>query len=153
VVSGPSNGQISDFSASRGTLTYTPEPGFGGKDSFSYRASNPAGMSKPATATIEVISNDFRFGKVKKNKRKGTAKLTVKVPGPGELDLAKTKKVKQKDKRADAVGQEKLRIKPRRAAKQKLAAQGKAKVNAKVTYTPHGGSPNTEDKKIKLVKR
>ena len=97
--------------------------------------------------------NDFSFGKVKKNKRKGTAKLTVKVPGAGELDLAKTKKVKADDESAEDAGKEKLSIKPKGKAKKKLNTKGKAKVKAEVTYTPAGGSPNTEDKEIKLVKR
>jgi hypothetical protein len=98
-------------------------------------------------------ANDFSFGKVKRNKRKGTAKLTVRVPGAGELDLAKTKKVKADDEAAEDAGKEKLSIKPRRKAKKKLNAKGRAKVKANVTYTPDGGTPNTEDKKIKLVKR
>jgi hypothetical protein len=98
-------------------------------------------------------SNDFTFGKVKRNKRKGTAKLTVNVPGPGELELAKTKKVKPDDEPAEDAGKEKLAIKPKGKAKKKLNTKGKAKVKASVTYTPDGGSPNTEDKKIKLVKR
>jgi hypothetical protein len=48
-------------------------------------------------------ANDFSFGKVQKNKRKGTAKLTVTVPGTGELDLAKTKKVKPDEERPRAM--------------------------------------------------
>ena len=101
-----------------------------------------------------VISNEFSFGKVKKNKRKGTAKLTVKnLPGPGELRLAKTKKVKGKEKTADEAGKEKLPIKPKGKAKKKLNRTGKAKVKAKVTYTPDGGEPNTKKKRLKLKKR
>jgi hypothetical protein len=97
--------------------------------------------------------NEFSFGKAKKNKRKGTAKLTVNVPCPGELDLAKTKKVKPDDESADAEGAEKLRIKPKGKAKRKLRKKGKAKVKAEVTYTPIGGEPNTQIKKLKLKKR
>jgi hypothetical protein len=98
-------------------------------------------------------SNEFSFGKVKKNKRKGTAKLTVNVPGRGELDLAKTHRVKPGDETADAAGKEKLVVESRRRARKKLNADGKAKVNPKVTYAPDGGGPNTKRKKIKLVKR
>jgi len=98
-------------------------------------------------------SNDFSFGKVKKNKKRGTAKLTVNVPGGGELELDKTKKVKADDESAEDAGKEKLSIKPKGKAKKKLNTKGKAKVKANVTYTPDGGSPNTEDKKIKLKKR
>ena len=108
---------------------------------------------QPPPPSEPPASNDFSFGKVKKNKRKGTAKLTLKVPGPGELELAKTKKVRGDDDSADEAGKEKLSIKPKGKAKKRLNNKGKAKVKANVTYTPTGGSPNTEDKKIKLVKR
>jgi virginiamycin B lyase len=95
----------------------------------------------------------FSFDKVKRNGRKGTAKLTVKVPGPGELELAKTKKVKPDDESAEDAGKEKLAIKPRGKAKEKLNTKGKAKVKAEVTYTPDGGEPNTQSKRVRLVKR
>jgi hypothetical protein len=98
-------------------------------------------------------SNDFSFGKVKKNKREGRAKLTVNVPGGGDLVLAKTQKVRAAGERAEVAGTVKLPIKPKGKAKKKLNDKGKAKVKANVTYTPDGGTPNTEDKKIKLVKR
>ena len=97
-------------------------------------------------------ANDFSFGKVNKNKKKGTAKLTVEVPAPGELDLAKTKKVKA-DEGAITPGGAFVSIKPRGKVKKKLNNEGKAKVKAILTYTRTGGSPNTKDKKIKLVKR
>ena len=107
-------------------------------------------------------SNDFSFGKLKRNKKRGTAKLPVEVPGPGEVELAKTKKVKpdteQLKAAAAATAQEggieaKLTIKPKGKAKKKLNRKGKAKVKAKVTYTPDGGEPNTQSKRVGLKKR
>jgi hypothetical protein len=38
-----------------GSLTYTPDPGFTGEDTFSYLASDGAAHSTPATAVIDVI--------------------------------------------------------------------------------------------------
>lgn len=61
--------------------------------------------------------------------------------------------MKPDEELVEAAGKEKLSIKPKGKAKKKLNTKGKAKVKAKVTYTPDGGSPNTEDKKIKLRKR
>jgi lysophospholipase L1-like esterase len=98
-------------------------------------------------------SNDFSFGNAKKNKRKGTARLTVNVSGPGAVDLAKTKKMKADGELAEVAGIEKLAVRPRRKAKTKLAATGKAKIKAIVTYTPHGGEPNTQTKRLRLIKR
>ena len=98
-------------------------------------------------------SNHFRFGGVRVNKKRGSAKLTVNVAGPGELKLAKTGNTKRKHKRARESGKEKLSVEAKGKAKKKLNQNGRAKVKAKVTYTPDGGEPNTESKKIKLVER
>jgi hypothetical protein len=106
-------------------------------------------------AVDALFSNEFGFGKVKKNTRKGTAKLTVKVPGPGDLEL-RGNGVKKASRDAPRAGKLKLAVKPIGTAKQKLSQTGEAKLRAEVTYTPDGGTPdtpNTEDKKIKLVKR
>ena len=53
---------------------------------------------------------------------------------------------------AEAAGEQKLIVKARGGAKKKLNADGKAKVDPKVTFTPDGGEPNTERKRIKLIK-
>jgi plastocyanin len=112
----------------------------------------PPGPPPPEPPSVEP-SNDFSFGQVTKNKRTGTAKLTVNVPGTGELNLAKTKKLKADEEAVEAAGNEKLAIKPKGKAKKRLNTKGKAKVKVEVTFAPDGGTPNTEDKKIKLVKR
>jgi hypothetical protein len=117
------------------------------------RAQPGAGCGIAVDALGPPPSNDFRFAQAKKNRRKGTAKLAVVVPGPGELDLAKTGKVKPDEETAEAAGREKLSIKPTRKAKKQLAAKGKAKVKTEVTYTPDGGEPNTQSKRIKLKRR
>ena len=51
-----------------------------------------------------------------------------------------------------AAGKVKLPIKPRGEAK-KLNRKGTAKVEAEVTYTPDGGEPNTQTRRVRLVKR
>ena len=104
---------------------------------------------------VDALSlDDFSFGKVKKNQGKGIAKLTVKVPDAGELDLAETKKVEaDDDKFAVAAGTAKLLVKPNGKARKKLDKKGKVTVKAKVTYTPDGGEPYTKSKKITLLER
>ena len=72
----------------------------------------------PAGVAVDALRS-FSFGKVKRNKKKGTAKLTVKVPGPGEVELAENERVKPKRKQAEAAGKVKLPIKPRRKAKKR----------------------------------
>jgi predicted outer membrane repeat protein len=109
---------------------------------------------------LQLASNQFSFGKVKRNLRKGTAKLTVKVPGPGILKLRGRGLKPQRapgaalaSKVVSAAGKVKLMIKSKGRKRRKLNRTGKVKVKAKVTYTPTGGNPNTKTKKIKLKKR
>ena len=83
---------------------------------------------------------NFSLGKLKKDKKKGTAKLTVEVPAPGGIALAQTKKLKGAEVRAEAAGEVQLPIKPRGKAKKKLAEHGKVKVGVEVTYTPTAAS-------------
>jgi len=140
------------------TATYTPNQGFSGTDSFTVKVRDELAFgSDRATVTVNVQpqgpgggDNDFTFGKVKKNAKKGTAKLTVNVPGAGDVELAKSKKVKGAEKRARSEGSVKLAVKPKGKAKEKLADTGKAKVKAEVTYTPDGGDPSTKSKRVKL---
>jgi len=60
LVSGPANGSLSGFNAATGAVTYTPNAGFTGLDSFSYRAINgppsdpDAVSSTNATVTFQV---------------------------------------------------------------------------------------------------
>jgi streptogramin lyase len=108
-------------------------------------------------------SNAFSFGKVKRNKRRGTATLTVEVPGPGTLSLsgkglvpgsASAASVRRAAaKVVSAASQVQLRVISKGRKKRALNRKGKVKVNAKITYTPTGGSPNTQSRLIKLIKR
>ena len=54
IVSGPAHGSLGVIDQAHGTLTYTPDAGFAGADSFTYQATNVAGPSAVATVTVEV---------------------------------------------------------------------------------------------------
>jgi virginiamycin B lyase len=115
---------------------------------------SPAGgCGLAADALGPPPSNEFRFAKLKRNKRKGTVKLTMNVAGPGELDLDKTRRINADEESAEASGKEKLSVKARRKARKQLSRNGKAKVKARVTFTPEGGEPRTKSKRVKLIKR
>ena len=62
-------------------------------------------------------------------------------------------KVRGAETRVGGEDKVKLQIEPKGQAKEKLDKKGKATVKAKVTYTPEGGAPYTESRKINLVKR
>jgi hypothetical protein len=110
-----------------------------------------------------VALDDFLYGepqqspqllrKPKLNKDRGTAKLRALVPGAGEIELRKSKKLKRSVEEPEEAGPVTLSIKPKGAAKEKLEDTGRAKVKVKVTYTPTGGEPSNESKKVKLKQR
>ena len=132
---GPTNGTVTPEVSQvvPASITYTPNPGFSGTDTLTIRSFDAVTFGdRNGTVAVNVTrpgggnngqnpSNEFSFGKSKKNKRKGTAKLTVNVPGPGEVELSKTGKVKPATERAGSQGQVKLLVKPRGKAKAKLA--------------------------------
>jgi hypothetical protein len=102
-------------------------------------------LADPAAAPP---SNEFSIGKVKLNKRKGTATLAVEVPGPGEVELG-GKDLKGQRKTTGG-GTVKLAIKPKGQAKKKLKKIGRAAVKAEVTYAPDGGDAGEKTKTVKL---
>lgn len=101
-------------------------------------------------------TNTFTLGGITRNKKKGTATLTVNVPNPGELALS-GKGVKRASaagaviaKEVTAAGEVKLLIKTKGRKRTKLNETGKVKVSFRVTYTPTGGDPSTLSRKLKL---
>jgi virginiamycin B lyase len=104
-------------------------------------------------ASPEGVAVNFSPGKLNRNKKKGTALMTVEVPASGGVALAQTKQLKGAEVRAEAVGEVQLPIKPRGRAKEKLAEKGKVKVKAEVTYTPDGGEPEAQIATLRLIKR
>jgi NHL repeat len=118
--------------------------------------SPPCPPPTPATKP----SNAFSFGKLKRNRKRGTAVLSVSVPDGGTILLGGKGLVQQRplgsaaaSKTVSAAGTVKLRIKSKGAKKRKLNHAGKVKVKAVVTFTPTGGDPNSQTKKITLIKK
>ena len=104
-------------------------------------------------------SNVIALGKPKANKANGTATLSVTVPGAGVLTL-QGKGVKGQrqgaaglsvTKPVSGAGKVKLKVKAKGKTLKKLKANGKVTVKVTVTFTPTGGTPRSETKKVKLV--
>jgi hypothetical protein len=98
----------------------------------------------------------FTLGAITRNKKKGTATITVTVPNPGDLSgSGKGAKVAAGATISKAVtpGAATLVVRAKGKKKRKLNETGKVKLNVAVTYTPTGGSPNTQTTKVKLKKK
>ena len=97
-----------------------------------------------------VPLNTISVGKATLDKTKGTAKLSVTVPGSGALTLS-GKGVKGQAVQASGAGGRKLTIKAKGRTLDKLKENGTVKVSVTVTFTPTGGFPRAATKKVKLV--
>ncbi|HEY5977198.1 MAG TPA: hypothetical protein VIT85_05030 [Solirubrobacterales bacterium] len=107
-------------------------------------ATNAAGSTVQTTAPVAI----FKTGKLKLNKAKGTAKLTVELPAEkGSLKLA-AKGFEGVSK--EASGKAIVLVKPKGARKAKLADKGKLKAVVKLTYTPPDGAAATLRKRLTL---
>lgn len=107
---------------------------------------------KPPPPTPATPSNAITLGKPKLNKKKGTARQPVTLPGPGTLTLTGNGVVEQTTS-PTAAGTVNLLVKARGKRKKKLTNAGKVKMNITVTFTPTGGTPGSQNKKLVLKKR
>ena len=138
-----------------------PSPSGSSCDIGAFESPLATPQGPPVNPPVTPPSNVFTFGKLKLNKKKGTATLAVTVPGPGELALGgkdikpqrPLESARRSTKPVAAAGETTLTVKPKGKAKKKLKKKGKAKLKATVTFTPTGGSPNAQDKTIKLKRK
>jgi len=96
-----------------------------------------------------AVANEVKVKKTKLNKKKGTATLQVKVPGPGSLTLTGDSLAKS-SAAPTAASTVKLKVKPKGKLKKKLKKKGKLTAKAKIKFMPTGGEPATEKAKVKL---
>jgi tripartite motif-containing protein 71 len=94
-------------------------------------------------------ANEFEIGKAKLNKRRGTAKVPVDVPGPGELTL-KGKGVKRQRLSAGDAGRKILKAIPLVRLRRDLEEDGRERVTLTITFTPVGGEANSESRRLLL---
>jgi hypothetical protein len=96
-----------------------------------------------AVAVQSIPSNNFTIGKLKLNRKNGTAKLKVTVPGPGKLTAVdvkkKGKRIKSTVTAATAAGVAILKLKPTSKGRKTLENEGRLHFKVRVSFTPTGG--------------
>ena len=135
-----------------------------GRANLKGTGSNPGFVSGPTGVCLVAAapSNKVTFGTTSRNKKKGTAKLTGKVSGPGLVQVANTPAtasaaaptVKTVGLTLGAAGSFTLPVKPKGKAAKALKKKGKTKVKVFVTFIPAGvaGVANPVKREITLVK-
>jgi hypothetical protein len=116
---------------------------------------NAAGGDGSDIGAVEVQpSNAFKLGKLKRNKKKGTAKQLVILPLPDAGSVTITGKgLKTKTRQVTGAPKVKLPVIAKGKKRKALNRSGKAKFKAKVTYSPTGNVAKTLKRKLKLLKR
>ncbi len=138
--------------------------GGGGGSSLVPPAGSQIVVAAGTPPQVQISYTPLSFGKLRRNKHKGTATLSVNVPGPGTLTLTGKGLVKQRSvgafravkaaaKSVIAARRVKLTVRSKGKKKRKLNRTGKVAAKAKVTFTRTNGVPLTKAKRIKLVKR
>jgi hypothetical protein len=157
----------------------TPGSGAIGRANINGASPNPTlitGVSQPSLLAA-APSNKITVNSVSKNKKKGTAAIDAKVPGPGQVTLNQTSAppdvnavaagVKQVGLTITQASSFKLAVKPtgktakklnkqiKKQLKKKRKAKAKASVTVFIHFVPTGvaGVPNTEQLKVTLVKQ
>ena len=125
-----------------------PPPSDGASGTFFPASGNRVNVK----AEVEV-SNAFSLGAVSRNKKKGTATITVDGTGPGTFSLGGKGLKGQQASLGNVAGTVSIPVIATGKAKKKLRSQGKAKVNPSVTFTPDGGAANTQSARVKLIKK
>ena len=150
-----------------------------GRANINGASPNPRLVTGPSSPLLLAAapSNKITVNSIKKKKKKGTATINAKVPGPGQVTLNQTSSpqdvnavaagVKQVGLTITGASSFKLAVKPtgktakklNRQIKKQLKKKRKAKAKANVTvfihFVPAGvaGVPNTEQVTITLVKK
>jgi len=122
--------------------------------------STPFGPDTGSALDIEAVfvpNNSFTLGATTRNKKRGTATISVNLPNAGELvgsgKGAKVARAAGTSKAVTGPGLVALRIKAEGKMQRKLNDTGKVQLNVLITYTPTNGNPAAQSVKVKLIKR
>ena len=111
---------------------------------------NHAGSTVQNAAGISV----YKVGKATLNKKKGTATVTLEVPGAGDGDpFGQEGRQAEPEALAASAGKVKLLVKAKGKAKKTLGRKGKVKIKATVGFAPPGGSAASQTVKVTLKKK
>jgi hypothetical protein len=116
---------------------------------------NAAGGDGSDIGAVELQPDSaFKLGKLKRNKKKGTAKQVVILPLPDAGSVTvKGKGMKTKTRQVTGVAKVKLPVVSKGKKRKALSRSGKAKIKVKITYAPTGNALKTLKRKLKLLKR
>jgi ABC-type phosphate transport system substrate-binding protein len=118
---------------------------------------SPSGGGGSAPPPVVKPANNFTLPRKSISSKTGGATISVKLPGPGQLEMVGTAKVGKKQIKvgrtvlsAGKAGTFSLQLKASAAAKKQLRKKGSLKVSLELTFTPTGGDENSSKSSIVL---
>jgi CSLREA domain-containing protein len=99
------------------------------------------------------VSNNFTFGKLTLNKKRGIAILRVRVPVAGRVILLRTPRVRRAVRNPAGRRVVRLPVRARGKFRKRLLRTGRVRVRARVRFRPAGSVPRTKSRMVRLVKR
>ncbi len=142
-------GKLYVANGQEGTISRMNPDGTDAEPTIVTHAGQPAGIAVDALATPP---GELAVGKLKRDKRKGTAKLTVTVNGPGTVALEGAG-MKAATAQATTAGEVTLPVKAKGSKRKALKRKGKVKLTAEIGFVPTAGTPDGETAKLKLVRK
>jgi DNA-binding beta-propeller fold protein YncE len=113
-------------------------------------STNPRAIAA-GTGPAPSSSRQFRLGKLRRNKRRGTARLHVKVRDRGKLSMS-GRGVRRVTKRPRRARKLTLRVAPRSKLKRRLVRTGAARTRLAVGFDPKAGERAVKHRRVKLVR-
>lgn len=98
----------------------------------------------PTSSEPEDPSNEFTVGKL------DGMTLELNVASPGEATVADAAKRLKPSSAKGGPGELRIKLRLTKPAKQTLKEDGKVRVEARITFTPDGGSPNTRTQRLRI---
>jgi hypothetical protein len=130
--------------------TWLDPPSNGGFEPPSV-SGNPENTELLLNADIEPL-NDVTLFKPRQNKKKGTSRVTVRLPNAGTLAIGGGP-VRPQTLTATQPGPVELVLAPTKKAKKRLKQKGKASGSVAFTFTPDFGAPSTEPLSLTLKRK
>jgi hypothetical protein len=129
-------------------VAVAPQPGTGTQ-------TPPGGTTTAPVPGKGLPDNEFRLGRVKLDRRHGTARLEVWVPGPGSLQLggsgiASPSRTQLRERAVSRSGAVFLAIAATGKKQKMLLRRGRVKVRVQVAYLPIGGSRRIKTRALQL---
>jgi hypothetical protein len=104
-------------------------------------------------SAVLVPSNDFSIAAISRDRKQGTATITVNVSNPGAIVLSGKGLKKRPSKTVAVAGTVQFKIAAAGARKRKLEKKGKLTLTPSMTFSPANGDPATMPFIVKLLQK